>query len=227
MRLQASPPASPTRDERTIRTYYGSRRNEMLPFVPPTTRTLLDIGCGRGAFGSNIKNKLGATVWGVEIVPEAARIAMARLDHVVQADIGQALETLPAGHFDCVTFNDVLEHLVDPYSVVAKVKRVLAPGGVVVASLPNVRYLPVAWDLVWHGRWEYQDCGILDRTHLRFFTLPSMRSLFEERGYQVTLTGINPVHLASSLARLVMRLAPPRFRDMQFLQYAIVATPTR
>jgi 2-polyprenyl-3-methyl-5-hydroxy-6-metoxy-1,4-benzoquinol methylase len=196
----------------------------MLPFVPRTTRTLLDIGCGRGAVGSNVKVKQGATGWGVEIVAEAARIAMARLDRVVQADIGQALDTLPQGHFDCVTFNDVLEHLVDPYSVVANVKRLLAPGGVLVASLPNVRYFPVAWDLIWRGRWDYRDCGVLDRTHLRFFTPASMRSLFEERGYGVTLTGINAS--PSPLARVAARLAPTRFRDMQFVQYAIVAKPT-
>jgi 2-polyprenyl-3-methyl-5-hydroxy-6-metoxy-1,4-benzoquinol methylase len=216
-------PPPTTTDEWAARGYYGNRRDEMLPFVPHTTRTLLDIGCGRGAFGSNVKEKLGATVWGVEIVPEAARIAQARLDRVLRADIGTALETLPARHFDCVTFNDVLEHLVDPYSVIAGVGRLLTRGGIVVASLPNVRHFPVAWDLIWKARWDYKDCGVLDRTHLRFFTPSSMRSLFEERGYGVELTGINPPR--SKLGRLAARLAPPRFKDMQFLQFAVVATP--
>src|SRR4051812_44386133 len=112
---RAPTPTGPTLEEWKQRGYYGNRRPEMLPFVPKTTRTHLDVGCGRGAFGSNVKESLGATVWGVELFPDAARIATARLDKVLNADIGVALQTLPAGYFDCVSFNDVLEHLVDPY----------------------------------------------------------------------------------------------------------------
>jgi 2-polyprenyl-3-methyl-5-hydroxy-6-metoxy-1,4-benzoquinol methylase len=223
MRHAARPPV--TTDETQAQEYYGKRRDEMLAFVPRTTRTLLDVGCGRGAFGSNVKEKLGARVWGIEIVAEAARIARARLDNVIAADIGEAMASLPPAHFDCVTFNDVLEHLVDPYSVVEGVKRLLTPNGVIVASLPNVRYFPVAWDLLWGGRWEYQDWGVLDRTHLRFFTLSTVRELFEDRGYSVQVQGINPPR--SPLGRVAAMLAPPRFRDMQYIQFAIVAKPNK
>ncbi len=223
MMWRRRPAAPPVSAEWKLRGYYGNRRDEMLPFIPRGTRTLLDVGCGRGAFGSNVKGALGATVWGVELNADAARIAAARIDRVLQADINVALAELPAGHFDCVTFNDVLEHLVDPYSVVERIKRLLTPAGAVVASLPNVRHFPVAWELFWNGRWDYGDAGVLDRTHLRFFTRASMRELFAARGYAVELHGITAP--TTRLGRWAGRLAPARFADMQYMQFAVVAKP--
>src|SRR5437868_10634770 len=132
-----SAPPDETDAERQQRKYYDNARPEMLGFIPPRTRRLLDVGCGRGAFAANVKRALGATVWGIELNPDAARIAATRLDRVIERDIAGALPELPDASFDCIVFNDVLEHLHDPYSVVADVARLLAPGGVVVASLPN------------------------------------------------------------------------------------------
>jgi 2-polyprenyl-3-methyl-5-hydroxy-6-metoxy-1,4-benzoquinol methylase len=218
------PAAQPTEAESQAeqeRKYYDNPRPEMLGFIPPAARTLLDVGCGRGAFAANLKRALGATVWGIELNPDAARIAATRLDRVIERDITSALPELPDAFFDCIVFNDVLEHLADPYSVVSAVARLLAPRGVVVASLPNVRHYPTAWDLFWNGRWEYRDWGILDRTHLRFFTERSVAALFEERGYRVAVRGINGP--TSPFGRFCTRLLPPRFRDIQFMQFAVVA----
>lgn len=219
-----SPPWQPTAEWRQ-RSYYGNRRSEMLPFLPRSPRLLLDVGCGRGAFGSNVKQTLGCRVWGIELNRDAARLATARLDRVINADMHVAFAQLPAGHFDCIVFNDILEHLTDPYTAIVNAKRLLGPGGVVVASLPNVRHAPVVWDLLWRGRWDYADAGVLDRTHLRFFTKVTVRALFENHGYRVhRLEGINSM-VESRLARLAVRVAPPRFRDMQFMQFAVVAEP--
>jgi ubiquinone/menaquinone biosynthesis C-methylase UbiE len=211
-------------DEQKLRGYYGNRRVEMLTFVPPSTRTLLDVGCGHGAFGATAKRTLGIKVWGIELNHDAARVAQVRLDHVIEADIHEAFATLPAQKFECVTFNDILEHLVEPARALVDVKRVLAPGGVVLASLPNVRYRPVLWDLVWRGTWDYADAGVLDRTHLRFFTKSDMVQLFGECGYDVhQQVGIHPE--PGRLRRLASHLLPPRFADTHFLQFAIVARP--
>jgi 2-polyprenyl-3-methyl-5-hydroxy-6-metoxy-1,4-benzoquinol methylase len=211
-------------DDQKERGYYGSRRTEMLPFLPPSTRLLLDVGCGRGAFGATVKRILGARVWGIELNHEAARVATVRLDRVIEGDLHQAFATLPAGQFDCVTFNDILEHLVEPQLALTNVKRVLAPGGVVVASLPNIRYFPVLWDLLWRGNWEYGDRGVLDKTHLRFFAQQDMRLLFENCGYHVEqLVGINA--LQDRLKRWAGHLLPARFADIQYMQFAIVAKP--
>lgn len=225
MRLRAEPPVEGPTAEDKERCYYGNRRHEILPFLPPTVRKLLDVGCGRGAFASNVKAQLGCQVWGVELNPHAARVAAARLDRVVQADVRVAFAELPAASFDCITFNDVLEHLPEPGEVIRSARRLLAPGGVVVASIPNVRHVSVVLDLFLRGRWEYADNGILDRTHLRFFTASSIRALFDEHGYRVrTLQGINR-SLKTKAGGLAARLLPPRFRDMQYLQFAVVAEP--
>ena len=219
--IQTGTPPEIPGDDHKQRAYFDNPRDEMLAFIPAATRTLLDVGCGRGAFASNIKHKRGVEAWGIELNPQAAKVATTRLDRVLQGDIMTLMPTLPAARFDCVVFNDVLEHLVDPYAVVTEARRLLSPSGVVVASLPNVRYWQVALDLLWRGKFDYADSGVLDRTHLRFFTKRSIASLFEERGYRVTLHGINGPRTPAR--RLVARLAPPRFRDMQYMQYAVIA----
>ena len=99
---------------------------------------------------------------------------------------------LPVGSFDCILFNDVLEHMLAPELALRYARRLLTPGGVVVASIPNIRSFPTLWRLMFHGSWEYQDAGVLDRTHLRFFTKSSMVDMFEREGFALEkVCGIN------------------------------------
>src|SRR5438067_790332 len=115
-------------------TNYGDyERAEVVPFVPRSARRILDVGCARGAFG----RALGAReVYGVEPNPEAADVAAASYREVYR---GPFPEAVPAGTtFDCIVFNDVLEHFVDPYAAVRATNQFLAPGGCVVASIPNM-----------------------------------------------------------------------------------------
>lgn len=91
----------------------------------------------------------------------------------------------PGARYDCMVFNDVLEHMVDPWAALRETRDRLTDRGCVVASIPNVRHLILLIPLVWKGQWHYDDTGILDRTHLRFFTKQSMRELFESTGYEV------------------------------------------
>lgn len=205
--------------------YYGHPRREMQPFVPRDARVLLDVGCGAGAFGAELKKtRPELEVWGIEYDPRAAGRAAEVLDRVLTGDAVAVARELPPGRFDCVTLNDVLEHLVDPAALLAAVRPLLAPQGRVVVSLPNVRYFHNVVDLALRGRWEYTDEGICDRTHLRFFTRASMIALLEDRGFRVeTIRGINPTGAASF--RLFNLLTLGRFRDMRWLQFALAATP--
>jgi len=138
---------------------------------------------------------------------------------------GDALDLvdgLPDDHFDCVVMNDILEHLVDPEALLRAARRVLAPGGQLVASIPNVRHFPHLYDLAVRGAWEYGDEGILDRTHLRFFTRASIQGMFTRCGYRlVRQEGINPTD--AWRWRLFDLLTLGRARDMRFLQFACVA----
>lgn len=165
--------------------YDDDPRAELAPLVPAAARRILDVGCGRGTFGAGLlAHRPGAEVWGIEPSEEAASIAQERLAGAV---CGLFPDDLPADWraFDCVTFNDVLEHLVDPWQALRDTAPLLAPGGTVFAAIPNVRYAPVALGLTLRGRWRYEDTGILDRTHLRFFTRQTCLDLFAESGYEV------------------------------------------
>ena len=202
--------------------YFLEKREEMFDFIPARAGKLLDVGCGAAAFSSLLKEQLGAEVWGIEINAEAASAAARKLDKVIVSDVESAIETLPDNYFDCIIFNDVLEHLVDPYSVLHAVQLKLAEHGVLVCSIPNVRHFSVLFELVVKKKWEYRDDGILDRTHLRFFTESSIRSMFEECGYDlVQLEGIHKTR--SLLVKLVNLLSLGWFSDALYLQFACVA----
>src|SRR5688500_13022544 len=119
--------------------YAGAQRHEMLRFVPGRARTALGVGCSTGNFAEILKTTRGCKVWGVAADAEAAAIAGGRLDRVVNAPFGPGLD-LAGAKFECVVFNDVLEHMVDPYSALGAAKELLTEEGCVVASIPNVRY---------------------------------------------------------------------------------------
>lgn len=167
----------------------------VLSFVAGPPARVLDAGCAGGMLGLKIKERFpGAHVTGIEAGRAAAQRAATRLDHVIARRLEEVdfeAEGLGPGTLDLVVAADVLEHLVDPWGFLAKVRPLLAPGGLLVASIPNVRNLNLVLDLVLDGRWRYASRGLLDVTHLRFFTLGEMRRLFEDTGYRVERHGVN------------------------------------
>ena len=120
--------------------------------------------------------------------------------------------------------------MVDPYGALEYAKELLTRDGVLVASIPNVRFFDNIWQLLFHKDWRYQDAGILDRTHLRFFTKKSVERMILEAGLDVVkLQGINPIETQSSYLenryRLINALLLNNLEDMRWLQFAIVARP--
>lgn len=209
----------------------GSDRKEMLDFVPSSAKVVLDVGCSVGNFGALLKKERGVEVWGIEADPQAADIASDKLDKVVAGLFGQKQE-LNEKKFDCIVFNDVLEHMVDPYSALAYAKTLLNPKGHIVASIPNVRYFDNLWKLVINGSWEYEDTGLLDRTHLRFFTKSSIEKMFSEQGYAIErITGISAVDWCHPERRQLFRflnfLLLNRLAETRWLQFAVVAQPAQ
>lgn len=163
--------------------YFCSPRPEVAALIEPAGKRILEIGCGAGNMGASLLERGAAEVVGVELHHGAVAAARTRLSAVIRSDLNQ-LSPLPYpdGYFDCITFSDVLEHVSDPAAVLAHLLRYLAAGGAVVASLPNVRHESVALSLLVDGAWDYGEAGILDRSHLRFFTLKSMLKLFGDAG---------------------------------------------
>jgi 2-polyprenyl-3-methyl-5-hydroxy-6-metoxy-1,4-benzoquinol methylase len=116
--------------------YFERARPEMLPFVPADCHRMLDVGCGTGTFGQMLKQTREIEIWGLEPVKSAAVKASTRLDYVINGTFDPETD-LPVGTFDCVVFNDVLEHMVAPEEALRYTKVLLSPGGTIVASIPN------------------------------------------------------------------------------------------
>jgi len=205
---------------------YGDfARPEMHRFVPPGTQRLLDVGCNLGAFGHALKQRGVAEVWGVEMVEAAAQQAATRLDRVLLGSF-ESVE-LPDAYFDAISFNDVLEHMVEPAAALRLAVRKLRLGGVVIASIPNLRNFDNLVHIVLDRDFRYESAGIRDRTHLRFFTLKSIPALYEGTGLHITrIEGINENWWQPSWRRrLAFRLFAKQLADTRYLQYAVVATP--
>jgi trans-aconitate methyltransferase len=205
--------------------YYAGGRHEILPFIPEDARVFLDVGCGSGNFGAMLKNRFsGATVWGSELNSRIAAQAAEQLDKVIAGDINAAVAELPDKFFDCITFNDSLEHLADPFGLLAQIKSKLSDRGVVVSSIPNVRYFDNLRDLLFKKQWKYVDAGVLDRTHLRFFTQQSIIDMYQELGYRIeAMAGIN--RTGNKKARALARLSFGWLDDILYLQFATRARP--
>jgi SAM-dependent methyltransferase len=170
--------------------YFENKRPEMLPFLPARRRRALEIGCGQGNFIASIDGV--EERWGIEPVAVAATAAAARLDRVLAISVEDAFPELPEGYFDLVIANDVIEHLRDHEWFLAATRRYLAPGGVLVGSLPNVRYFHNLCELLLERDWCYRNDGILDRTHLHFFTEKSIRRSLRDAGY--TIEAMKPIN---------------------------------
>lgn len=203
--------------------YYRFTRQEMLPFMPADARRVVELGCAEGVFAAAVKERTGAEVWGIEFNAEAAERARAVIDRVLVGDADAQIAELPDSYFDAVVCNDILEHLVDPGATLARLRRKLRPGGVVVASIPNIRYAPALSKVVFRKDFPQDDEGIFDRTHLRFFTRKSIVRLFETAGFSMRrMKGINAYY--GPLGLLLTLISLGYFSDSVYLQYACVAS---
>lgn len=201
--------------------YFNHERPEMLAFLPDTCKTALDVGCGEGAFALQIKKKNEAEVWGIELMPEPGEQAKKHLDKVFVGPCENFIDDLPDNFFDVIYCNDVLEHLVDPYTFLAHLKSKLSSTGVVISSIPNIRYHDAFKKIILQKKFEYEGHGIFDKTHMRFFTKSSIAKMYTDLGYEIiSHKGINRTR---SLKPYIYNI-PFLFTamDMFYLQYATV-----
>jgi 2-polyprenyl-3-methyl-5-hydroxy-6-metoxy-1,4-benzoquinol methylase len=202
--------------------YYTSSRPEIASFVPVNTKTILDIGCGMGFFLKLVKEQIGAETWGVERMTGIAEKAKGQADYVIPGKIEEALDLIPERYFDCITFNDVLEHLPEPQEILRSIKPKLSGNGIIIASIPNVRYFYNLVELIVKKDWEYKDSGILDATHLRFFTQKSIRRMFENSGFFIiNIQGINKIKYWKF--RFLNFVTLGLLNDTKYLQYVCIA----
>lgn len=213
--------------------YFAGLNEHLLRAVPADAKSVLEVGCADGRLGEAVRKRGGVKVYGVELNAEAAARAATRLDRVFRIDATRELPDLAPGSIDVVTFGDVLEHLVDPGDTLRRFATLLAPGGRIVCCIPNVQHHSVLGQLV-RGEFQYQDAGLLDRTHLRFFTRASITKLLMDAGFAPRL--LDPIEvpmgrrLAWALRPLQMCLGadqPLSRRDLSVYQWIVEGAPLR
>jgi 2-polyprenyl-3-methyl-5-hydroxy-6-metoxy-1,4-benzoquinol methylase len=206
--------------------YHEASRPELCDLISGIGLRVLDLGCGTGALGVELLRRgMALEVHGVEVEPGAAKVAATRLQRVVCATLDAGMPNELAPPYDVVVAADVLEHLREPAEILEQIRAVLTLGGRLIISVPNIRSLRVLGPLLVRGRFDYQPSGILDRSHLRFFTRSSLTAMLEDAGFAVEMVRRAPLGLPPQLAAL----GPPAqliFGDLATSQLYVVAIPT-
>ena len=181
---------------------------------------LLDIGCSRGELAELITTP-GITYEGVEPFLNDYSFAIGVGLDVKQLTAEEAVSILMK-KYDLLVFGDVLEHLVSPNLVLSESRKILSQGGVVLLSVPNVAHFTNRCTLFF-GNWDYKDRGIRDRTHLKFFTVKTIKQMCLEAGFQIVETGFTPIPIeAIANGRRI-----PLFKYLDYMNYKLTQSAPR
>ncbi len=201
--------------------YHALTRSDVFPVVPVEGGTLLDVGGGIGATAAALKSlgrvdragvidivKPEATAEGLDFHYSANLEAPDSLDEIIAAE----------GPFSVILCLDVLEHLSDPWEIVARLHKALVPGGVIIASIPNIRNYKASFPLFFQGKWELEESGIRDRTHLRWFVRKTAIELMTSSGLRLEEVLATPSGGRKiKLIRLVTLGILSSFTDLQYV----------
>jgi 2-polyprenyl-3-methyl-5-hydroxy-6-metoxy-1,4-benzoquinol methylase len=203
--------------------YYSGIRNDMVPLLPSDYDKVLEIGCGDGGFRKCLKQ--ANEYWGIDPDLDSTNIAKTVLDNVLVGTYEQVCPLLPDYYFDLVICCDVIEHMEHPdlflQSISKKLKRTKS---FLITSIPNVRYLTNLIELLIWKDWRYRNSGILDYTHLRFFTKKSAIRLLNNNGFKIEeVKGLNPIGYKHgfpfNLLQFIIR------SDIKYLQFGFRVIP--
>ncbi|PNQ05591.1 hypothetical protein KU43_03910 [Mesotoga sp. SC_NapDC2] len=201
--------------------YYCAVRKDLIDLVPPGFRSVLEIGCGEGNNAAYLREKGATYIAGIELSCRHGEIAATRMDEIF---IGSVEEDLPNWllnrEFDLVICGDVIEHLIDPWRTLERLRNVIPSSGYLVASIPNIRHYSVVKELVLRGRFQYVSSGLLDRTHLRFFTKREIIELLDNSQYKIINWSHSPISRRDSL---ISRITFGRFDGFLTYQYYVLA----
>ena len=165
--------------------YENAGNLPLLELLPQTGGRLLDLGCGAGGNARILKYR-GWIVTGITISPREQQIASAYCEECYLCDLNAGIPETVKGKYDVVLMSHILEHLMHPGRLLEDAKKVLVPNGLIAVALPNVLAYPNRLRFVF-GKFEYTSGGIMDNTHIRFFTFASGRCLLEENGFKVII----------------------------------------
>jgi 2-polyprenyl-3-methyl-5-hydroxy-6-metoxy-1,4-benzoquinol methylase len=200
--------------------YFDGARPDFVAALPDNADgRIIEIGCANGGTGHlALRHGKCRSYVGIDIMPEAAEAARRRLSKVLVGDVESMDLPFAPETFDALILSEVLEHLIDPWRALDRLTALLKPGGLVFASSPNVAHHSVVRGLL-AGRWELAEHGVMDRTHLRWFTPKSFRAMFE--GVGVRVAHIGPVAAPGRRARLVSALTGGRLDHLLIRQICL------
>jgi len=201
--------------------YYKKDRNEIIEFIPKKYNKVLEIGCSEGNFRKNLSPN--CEYWGVEADLESGEIASKKINKLIKGDFFKIHNQLPDKYFDLVICNDVIEHF-EHYNLFFNIiRKKMVDNAFIIGSIPNVRYVTNLYNLIFLKDWEYANEGILDKTHLRFFTKKTLINTFSKNGFNIIqLDGINKISVSIfSFKSILKKLLTFIFgEDSNYLQFA-------
>ncbi|MDZ4677554.1 MAG: class I SAM-dependent methyltransferase [Oligoflexia bacterium] len=197
--------------------YFESRRDDLIAMIPPGCKKILDVGCGAAEGWKNFKGEVS----GIELNSEAAEKARKNIKEVVVGDIENTKLPFSEASFDCIVFADVLEHLYDPWGILLKFRPYLKAGGHILISIPNIRHYRILRSLIFKGEFTYQDSGILDIDHIRFFTRKEVSQMVNRTGFEIE--SLQRKIMASSKYSVLNSLLFGAFTDFLTGQFYVLA----
>lgn len=186
--------------------YFTGARRDYIAELPNNAKScILEIGCGNGDTGAlAISEGKCACYRGIELYGPAAEAAKSKITEVITGDVENVELPWPSQSFDALILSEVLEHLVDPWAVLRKLRLLMKPDALVFASTPNISHYSIVLTLL-RGEWRLADKGAMDRTHLRWFTPQTFREMFESCGYYVhRVSPLTPLSLKTKMASFVL-----------------------
>ena len=191
----------------------------MLPF---TMGRFLEVGCGTGATLEYLKSRGASYVAGIDINREAIDIASRKgLDFVATANVESDQLSFSEKEFDCIIIADVLEHLYNPWDTLKKLSHYLKDAGYILLSIPNIKYAHILSRLIFHDEWSYCDDGILDNTHIRFFTLKEIKKLLDFAGLEISKLSWREI--AGRKFKILNTISFNKMRSFSIVQYYVMA----
>lgn len=165
--------------------YYNFEKHRFIQLIPEGQNKILDLGCAAGRVGRKLRElKKASEVIGVEIFQPAAVEAAKHYDKVYVGDV-ENISLDYKDFFDFVICGDIIEHFRDPWTMLNKINTFLKKDAFLISSVPNIRYWSIIKDLVIYGNWEYVNAGIMDQTHLRFFTRNTFINMLQRANYEI------------------------------------------
>ena len=201
--------------------YYHGVRIDLVSLAPDIRGRVLEIGCAEGATLEYLKTKFGCEVVGLDYCESALAKARSKGFEVYVCDLNTEPLPFKEREFDYILIGDVLEHLYDPWCVLTGVVKTMKDDGLILISIPNVKHYSLLKDLILKDRWEYCETGLLDVTHIRFFTFNGIMKLLTRSGLSLSTVKHNLVR--SQLMRLLNILCFNKLHSFFVFHYLVVA----